>query len=236
MSFTLVSSHISVNAASAASLVYTGNITSVQAGDLVVACLGNLEGTPTTYSLSDGTSTFSLATGSDEVFGAGAAHIETHYLLASVATGSPTYTLTYGAARTYRVMGIYVFRPTAAVSVGNSSSSSGTGTAISSGNITVSSSDLIAFACAGTINTTAAPSPITINGVAATGSLHSNYFTVWYAEAAAGYTGAAAGTISSDSWGANVTAFTIGAGGGGSTIVNRESTRRGVGRGVLRGV
>lgn len=216
-SYTFIASHAVNIAASGGTLVFAGDFT-VQAGDLMIAVDGNLEGGATSLSLSDGTSTFTQAA-TPQAFGGGAAQIAMHYLLSSVATGSVTYTLTYGAARTYRSMVIFQFRPSAPVTFGSATSASGTSTAISSGNLPVSGSDILAIAAAFSFNTAnmAALSPL-INGVAADGQANNSYTLAWYRAAAAGFTGAATATFgSSDDWGALLGYFRIGASGSDST-------------------
>lgn len=200
----------------------------VAAGDLVVVAV-KFEGATTTVSVSDGTS--SLTEWSKGVTGtsSGEPFLDVFYILASVANGSVTYTATLGAARAFKDIVVMVYRPSAAASLdGIANVGSGTtGTAATSGNLTTSGSDGVAFGCyaeygsyltAATINSIAqdhfidASAGTVINHDP--GTSKSAMFANTYA---AGFTGGAAATLSaSERWVLGVIAFTIGGGGGGA--------------------
>lgn len=218
--FTLIASHASNNSSSSTTMVFSGNFPSVVAGDLIVAVAGNGDGGATTLSLSDGTSTFTQAA-TPQGYASANGQISIHYLLASVATGAVTYTLTYGAARTYRSLAIFQFRPSDVVTFGDVVQAQGTGTAISSGNVTATGSDILGVGGAFTYNTSnlSSISPL-INGVAADGQANNSYTLGFYRAIGAGFTGAASATLGgSDQWGASFAYFRIGAGGPSSTLM-----------------
>lgn len=206
MSFALIDSFGSLNSESGDTRSLIGDFPGVQAGDLMVFML-RWDGDPTTISVTDGTSEFSVGLEPTLVGGSCFAFL---YLPASVATGSPTYTYTLGAARTYRTFAMLQFRPSAAATFGGIVSNSGNGTAASSGNLVVSGSDILAIGGLNAFNQ-ATSSNHSINGVAADGALTPQYAALWHKTFSENFTGAASASLpNSDTWGALLAYFRIG--------------------------
>ena len=192
MAFTLVGSGATSNNGSGGSLGTTTSGT-VQAGDLIVAVASNF-GTAGIPSLSDGTTTFTALT---QLTGA-ADELRMFYLLASVATGNPTYTVTFTGTPTSRSLEVYVFRPTAAVTFDqqNGTVSAGSSTA-PSGNVSTTGTDELSFGTQYNQNQSASSSE-TINGTARTAVIDSGtHATLWYLANASTYTGQSNANIGS---------------------------------------
>lgn len=156
--------------------------------------VGKFEGTTTTATCSDGTT--SLTQSSVGVQNNGGANGEPHcvmfYLLSSVATGSVTYTITLGAAKTFRECHAFaVTAPSgsgAASLNGTATSNSATsGTAITSGNITTTGSNGIAASCATTFGQ--AFTEFKINGVRSVVAKGVDGSCLWVSPFTSGYTG-----------------------------------------------
>lgn len=196
MSFTLVNSAATSNNGSGSSLGVALSGTPVSAGDLVVvtaSCGGAGIGID---SVSDGTTTFSTLT--QLTSGNNGARIRGFYLLASVATGLPTYTVTFSANCTSRSITVYIFTPTAAVTFDQQN---GTEVIAStngvSGNVTTTGTDEMVLASQMNENQSASSSE-QINSLAATGSINSGTnHTLWYLAFASTFTGQATETIGS---------------------------------------
>lgn len=198
-------------------------LTGIQAGDLIAACVKH-EGADTTRSISDGTSTLTAAPTTEQNHSGGEPHSECFYLLSSVATGSPTYTLTLGGNREYKRMVVYAYRYTGTASFDTSNSGQGTGTAIASGAITTTGTDEVVFGFYGEY-TTATLSSVNINGSAAdqtqtagaaSSAMWSRVFTGTFSSGQATATASA-----SDRWTSAVMAFKASGGGGGATPTPR---------------
>ena len=222
---TLIDSRVQNSAASSATTVLSGDFTAVQAGDTLIGVIGNGEGGTTTIGVSDGTSSFSEAATPTAYAGANG-QIGLYYLLSSVATGGVTYTITYGAARTYRSVAMFQFRCTDTVSFGSIASAAATSAAPSSGNLVVPTGDVLAIGGVFTFSgaNLSAVSP-QINGVAADGFINADYTLGFYRAISTGFTGAATATLGgSDQWGALLGYFTVGevSGPTGSLLLRRR--------------
>lgn len=221
------------NNSDGSSLTVACTVASVQAGDLAFTST-SFEGATTTATVSDGTSSLTAT-----AYGvtAGTRNSEpwlaAHYLLSSTATGSVTYTTTLGATRTFKQIAVQVWRPSAAASLDGTAvaaaSAAGGSTTPNSGNITTTTSDGLAFASYAEFGQ--ATTAELINGVAedqkqiANAGASRNSST-WSRTFAAGFTGAASGTLASaQRWTIGVTAFKISAAAG--TVVNPISGRGG---------
>lgn len=115
----------------------------VSSGDLIVAFVG-WETDALTATLSDGTTSFTGKTVVD--CGAQHCHIQPFYLLASMATGTPTYTATITGA-SVPAIAVFVFTPSAAVTF-DTEAAGGTNnsTSIDSGSLTTTGSDELVVA------------------------------------------------------------------------------------------
>lgn len=217
MSFTLVSEAAVTVEGSGTTLQTNGDITGVQAGDLIVASC-NWDGATTTCTVSDGTSTFTAPAG-NQVGGAGGTTITQcfRYLLSSVATGTVTYTMTLAQARSFRRIMVRVFRPTATPEYVGLAQAGGSSNSPNSGNLAVTGTDILAVG-AGCYFDTQFSTTRTINGESVTGNLIAGVDSGaanGYAEQAyllknAGFTGAFAASLAgSDGWAAHLAAFRI---------------------------
>src|SRR5262249_26346435 len=83
-------------------------------GDAIILFVKH-EGASTTITASDGTSSFTGATILDNVNGD--MHTRMLYLLSSSASGSVTYTITFGAARPFKVCAVWEIRAASGVVV-----------------------------------------------------------------------------------------------------------------------
>lgn len=223
MGFTFVNSGQTGNTGSGTSLAV--NVTGVNAGDLVVV-LVKWESTDTTVSVSDGTSSL-VASAAGNVGSSGAYYTSVFYLLSSVASGTVTYTVTWGAARTFRDLIVVVHTPSAAASLDGTATGtySASGTTLNSGNITTTGTDGMAFGTYGDFSGNH-PTSAAINGVGATREIDGGAgvaSAIWMRAYTAGFTGAATGTITSagPDWVCEIIAFKIGAGGGGGGFFSR---------------
>lgn len=179
---------------------------SINAGDTVDICAyqgGN--GAATINSVSDGTSSLTALTAVIN----GNNVMRRFYILQSVASGTPTYTVTYSTAVTIRRIRVRVHRATGTPSVETSNQSSGNGTTISSGNISPSGTNsLFVLGCGrgqggGTLSTHE------INGVTADSVYTaSGGLQHWARHNISGFTdGAATATLSINLWTGSVVAY-----------------------------
>jgi len=161
--FTFVNSAATGTLSSGATSIAVA-VTNVQAGDLVVI-FAKWESTVGTPSMSDGTSSLTLDPDGVKSHDSGDPKTAMFYLLSSVASGTVTYTLTYGATQTWRDLIAMVYRPSGGtVEFKDSVTGSGIDTSASSGNITTSTKTGVAFAGYGENGTP--PSNLAINGAA----------------------------------------------------------------------
>lgn len=202
------------------------NVAGVQAGDLAFVT-DSFEGSTTTATCSDGTSSLTQT-----AFGvtAGARGTEpwlaAFYIMSSSASGTVTYTTTLGANRAFKQIAVQVWRPSAAASLdGTAVAASGGTTPISSGNITTTGTDGLAFGSYAEFGQ--ATTSELINGVAEdqkqiANAPSSRNTTQWSRTYSSGFTGDAGGTMGgNEQYTLGVTAFKIGAGGGGASNVPR---------------
>lgn len=207
MALTFVSSGGGGTTAASATTI-TCQLTGVAAGDLIMlfaSCENLVAGT---MSASDGTT--SLTQDPDGIVSTGSAlYGSGFYLLASVATGTVTYTVTFSASVDYRAIVAFAYRPSGTVTFKDSARASGLSTAPNSGNITTASGDGVAFGWYGEYGNN--PSAELINGT--TFSQKQAVPTEQRAEAwtqtyTTGYTGAASCTIDgSNYWLCGIMAF-----------------------------
>lgn len=187
------------------------NVAGVQAGDLVAVWAAYEDPVNNvSIAVSDGTTSFTADPDGKTRNGSGAGLTsQWHYLLASVATGTVTYTATFGASVTFRNIIVFVYRsPTGAVAFTDSASGSGTSAAIASGNVTTVD-DGISFGGYGeTGGNMTSPvlngvTPHEIKAVPTTGRCRA-----WAREYVTGFTGQAAGDLDgSFDWTCSIIAF-----------------------------
>lgn len=195
------------------SLAATISGANVAAGDIVVVVVGS-QTNLVASSVSDGTSAFNPGTPLNGI----GMHLQIWYLEASVATGLPTYTVTWGGGGvSLPVMGVMVWRPsgTAALDV-QDATGGGNSTTPTTGSITTTGT--VELVVAANINSNGArtASSQTINSQAAdnvldVGSGSGSGLHMWSKEFAATFTsGAGTLTLSAgDSWLANIISFSI---------------------------
>lgn len=217
-SWTLVSSCNNSNGGSDTTIACS--IVGVNVGDTVLV-VADGSGTPT-ITVSDGTTSFTgltaITTSNSGLTMRGS------YLLASAASGTVPYTVTYSVAATSRNIEAYAFTPSGTPSLDQQASdetiASSSG---SSGNITTTGTDELAFGYEANENQTV-PSAMQINGTNATASIVSGENSaLWYLATGSTFTGAATFTNASST--RNLTAIVSfkNTAGGGSTIVSRRS-------------
>lgn len=217
MSFTYVNANAAGGGSSSVGSIGVA-VTGVHAGDLVVVGV-KFEGSTTTVSVSDGTTTFTQDP--DGVQGnAGSQEPWTcvSYLLSSVASGTLTYTATFGANRTWTSICVMVYTPSAACSFDNSNTGTGNSTAVSSGSTVIAGTDGVAFGFYGEYGN--AINVLLINGLAAEHSIfvdptgNTQHDVLWSRAYSSGFTGAASGSLSSaERWNCTIMSFQIGGGG-----------------------
>lgn len=232
--FTFVNSGENGSSASNTSLQAT--VTGVHAGDLVVI-LAKWENGDTTVSASDGTSSFTDALSGNHAVGtagAGEPNVTALYLLSSVTSGSVTYTVTWGAARPWKDVIVAVYTPgSGTLSLdGTANKNVGAGTSLTTGNITTSGTDGIAFALYGEYGTGLDSEKI--NGLVADRTIVGgvvNQSEIWIKSYTSGFTGQGTATLnSSNNWAAAILAFKLTAsGGGGGGATNSHINVRGGG-------
>lgn len=189
-------------------------VTNVAVGDLIVV-ICKWEGTTTTCSVSDGTTAIAQTTvGVQNNGGAnGEPHLAVFYLLASVASGSVTYTPTLGANKVFRDTVAFAVTPPTGTTVsldGTAAGSSATsGTAANSGNTTTTGTNGMSvgayaeFGATLTLPLVNAVRKDTYAVASATGNSAG-----WMTAYTSGFTGAATGTLSaSNRWDAQVVSF-----------------------------
>jgi hypothetical protein len=208
-------------------------LTGVGAGHLLVCWLKH-EGASTTYSLSDGTSTFTNGTIINHANGD--LHGLWMYLLVGN-SGDLTYTVTLGATRPFRRLHIWEFSYTGTASLDTQNTGSGNGATPVSGAITTTGTDAVVLGSYGEYNAGIVSAPV-INGVAADGSRINSpalsFVATWYTLETATFAGGTAScslTIADD-WLCNVLALKTDAGGGGRTTRNAHPSGLGMQHGM----
>lgn len=207
-SWTFVNSGGSGTAGSGATATFT--IASVHVGDTVAIGV-KWEGGDTTISCSDTASTFADAFVGAHVTDASAASHTTCYTLSSATSGTVTYTVTWGAARTFRDIGGMAYTPSGTASLdGTPHIAAGNGATANSGNMTTTGTDGISFGTFGETGATPTTATAAINAV--TRDQVKTYGTavhscIWSKSYSAGFTGAATVPIGSGDFGCSVISF-----------------------------
>jgi len=210
---TYVQGNVAGNDAGSTSITTT--LTGVAAGNLIVIYVG-WEGATTTVSVSDGTSSF---TGLDATSGAGGDLWGRWFYLLSSTSGNKTYTVTYGASRSYRRVAVMEFNSsnTWALDAGPSVGSVA-GTNPTSGNITTTGSEVVALGACINYGSNTSESQ-TIGGSASAGNVQTeagDSIVMWYRIATVS-NGSAVSSPAWVTWVCDIVAFKAEAGGASST-------------------
>lgn len=195
------------NTEDASSSSIAATINGVTAGNLIVAYV-KFEGTPTTISLSDGTNSFTPGTMNDGSNGDVSGQFL--YLLSS-SGGNKTYTVTLGAARTFRRLIVKEFAYSGTISLDVQSVASGVATAApNSGNVTTTGIDEICCGSYGDYSATASTAELidlsTADHITRVDATHTSF---WHAFRKAPFTGAASCTIAINDWLCHIITFKI---------------------------
>lgn len=194
MGFTFVQSALAGDSSGSSVASIGVSLTGVGAGNLITNFVKH-EGSTTTITDSDGTTT--LSTGTYRSNPGGDSHGQWQYLL-SANSGNKTYTSTFGASRPYPSTIVFEHSHTDAAVLEAQNTANGTSTAPNSGNFTVAGAG-VAFG--GYVeNSTNTTSSELINGAAADGAVRmfpaaSNYSSAWWRVHSSGFTGAASATL-----------------------------------------
>lgn len=186
-------------------------------GDLVMVMV-SFEGFTTTCSASNGTSSLT-AWGPGVTAGSRGSEpwLCAFYKLSSDVGSTPTYTVTFGANRTYRNIVVMTYTPSAGsvvldgTAAGNSG---GPGTTVTSSNITTTSNDGVVFSLYGNYGGPVTL-PITINGTTVEQGKEANpasglYSALFALRYAAGFTGNGSTALSASAiWTAGIIAFKL---------------------------
>lgn len=237
MAFTFVK-HGSFDAAASTTTVAV-TLATVTAGNLIAVYVKH-EGATTTIAVSDGTS--SLTAGTKITNTAGEPHGQWFYILASVASGSVTYTATFGAARTFRTIQAYeISYDDTAEFVDEAGAESNTGNP-ASGSMTTTEDNAVVFGGYSESSGAEVSLPL-IFGVAADEDLilngsgpGGNYTASWMRVLTAAATGSANCTITgTNNWVCVGIAFQETGGGGeeGRTTKNTRAYPHGINRGLF---
>lgn len=198
MAATFIASAIGTTGASGTSLA-TSTSLNVATADILL-CWSTFTGAATTNAVSDGGSNAMTMETNTVNTAAGALG----YKLVGVANATATFTQTLGAARAFREIIVFQFRPDAGETIARDAANtgSGSGAAASTSNITTGGAgtvDVIVVAGALTAAVDGA-TVMKINAVAATGSV-ANQSAMWYRILTANFTGGnATATVTSDDW------------------------------------
>ena len=184
----------------------------VTAGNAKV-CWVKHEGAATSITVSDGTTSFTADPLGVQDHSNGDLHGEMFYLLSSAASGSVTYTATFGAARVFRTIMCWEYSYTGTLAFDDSAfAQHAGGTAVASGSITTTGTDEAVVAGYGEYSSNTLSS-MQINGVAGdhTHQLASPNFTAtWDRVVTAPFTGQATATLSgAQPWLAHVLALKV---------------------------
>lgn len=222
MSWTFVADGAGANDGGGTTLATTA-VAGVQAGDCVVVWASENTVDTTTMTVSDGTTSL---TGLTKGTSGGAMAGQIFYLLASVATGSVTYTVTYSGTVSGRRICAAVYRPSGTVTfdVQSAFGASATGTTATSGTYTTAAGDVLAVG--GTWNLSAnVISGELLNGLAADTVTRSAGSSLWRKAFASGFTGgtAVATWTGSTRWICQGVSFLNTDGGGGGTVAQPSS-------------
>ena len=189
-------------------------LTGVTAGNLIVAFFKH-EQTPTTYTLSDGTSSLTIGTEVDHSNNDLSAAFA--YLL-DANSGTRTYTLTLGASRNHVALVVKEFSYDGTCELDQQSIGQGSGTGATSGSISTTGSECIAIGGVAQFSA-GASSNHQIDGAAGnnlepTGTTSADQCRAWDRVGTV-TSGAATITVPSDDWICNIIAFKEAGGGGG---------------------
>lgn len=173
-------------------------VTSISAGDIIIVAAANDTSQDITQ-ISDGTSNLTLRT----QLSSSGARLRVGYLLSSVASGSVTYTATFGASASAREIHAWAFNPgggTAAFDTSREDAVQVSTTDVNSGNITTTGTDevVVSFTYQETGGTHTSES---INGVAADGTPldPGGNMSSWYRIVTGTFTGESSSTLSNTS-------------------------------------
>ena len=220
----------------------------VVAGDLIVLLVGWSDTDDTTVSGSDSASN----SYTDHFSGGHLVQTDTApfepwgTMLSAVAgtTATLSITVTLGAAKTWREGQAVVIRPDAAGTISLDGTPNGAGVfnsvPVFTGNITTTTQDTnCGLTVCGYSGYGLNPSAELINGTTADAVIEqggSANCEIWFSRYTTGGTWQGQATLEgSNQFAAMILAFKTVTGGGGPTLVNRESLRRGIGRGIVRG-
>jgi hypothetical protein len=185
MGFTSITANVNSDPTSGTSIAVT--LTGVNAGDFVFVPVA-IAGTPT-ISVSDGTS--SLTALGQVLMGDSSDQLQGFYILASVASGSVTYTATFSGSVAYRIIEAWAFRPTGAVTFDAGTAQEVTGTSSGdSGNITTAGYDVLALGYS-KANDGGSASAQAINGLSCTDNGTFLGAAMWWKTFTAPFTGSA---------------------------------------------
>jgi hypothetical protein len=198
MSFTSVNSGYNSTSGSTSSIGVT--LTGINIGDFVFVAVG-YGGTPSSISVSDGTTTFSVATGATAT--GGSQTNEGFFLPSSSISGSVTYTVSFGSAVGWVSISACAFTPSGPVIYdGGNGDTTGYGTDPNSGSIITTAEDGIMFGSTYTTGVSAGVSSPLINGIAADSIINngSSWHWTWCGRYFAPTNGSASATYSAGEW------------------------------------
>lgn len=234
MSFTYRTSNLLVNQ-SANSTTIAVSLDGIVAGDLVVV-YANAEGAQTTIAISDGTSSFTMR---PVVAHTGSLHFSAFgYFVASVASGTVTYTATFGAGRQWRSIGAVAMSSSGTTAFDEGNQASGSGSSASTGNITTHGTDEVVFGGYAGINSGVSFSAPTFNGAALADEHTGGILGIawWFLSSTATSAVSDTSLPGSDDWIFHAISFNNnGGGGGGRTTKNTRAFPLGMAIGMHRG-
>ena len=216
MAFTFIASQQGTSSSSGATLDASTGALNVAAGDLLV-CWVKHEGSSTTLAVADSASgnSFTFDAGDKTDHSNGDLHTSFGYVLSASADATFVGRLTLGAARTFRVIQVWQFRPDSGETVTKDASNDAQGSslAVSSGNITTTGDDEVVVGGYGEY-VGADSETHQIGGVAATAVLQAStvagecFSASWYRILSATMTnGAATCAVLSSDWNGSIIAF-----------------------------
>jgi hypothetical protein len=187
-----------------------------------------MEGATTTVTVSDGTTSLTQTPSGLISHANGDLNGSLFYLPSSVASGSVTYTATFGASRPFRQIMMMEFSGAGTKSADGNNEGSGTSAAVSSGTITTAGTDVVVVGTSGIyFNITTFGEQV--GGVAADGRLGTQDASMWYRILTATMTsGQATGTLSSSrEWVSQILAIKFTATGTSIPVLTSKRTMRG---------
>ena len=189
----------------------------VKAGDLLVGW-GHYNSAKTTAAIAKDSgspaNTFTFDAADENDHGSDPNHGAIGYLLSAAADATAIFRLTLGVSSSFLSIFVYQFRPTPGITVSKDTSNkgNGTGTALTSGNITLARVDDVCVACFGEASTAIESTTVELIGevpiTERAGSPNSNFTAVWDRIADTAFTGQAAATLgTSNAWILSIIAF-----------------------------